>query len=390
VTKKRKICVVTGTRAEYGLLRRLIGRIDNSDVLSLQLIVTGSHLSPEFGYTIQELIDDGFPISRKIEMLLSSDTPVGITKSFGLGVLSFSEALSELKPDLMLILGDRYEIFSAASAAMFSRIPIAHLHGGEVTEGAIDEAIRHSITKMSHLHFVATSNYRRRVIQLGENPDNVFCVGGLGVDNILSLDILPRHILESDLGFRFLPRNILVTFHPVTLDDDSAGIFQLNQLFSALERLVDTGIIFTLPNSDAGGRSFITHIKHFCDRNPSAAWYTSLGQLRYFSCVSYVDCVVGNSSSGLLEVPSFKTPTVNIGSRQEGRLKSLSVIDCPPESNSIHESIALALSSEFQSQSSCSANPYGDGGAVESILSILESFSLENLLQKKFFDIVHN
>ena len=302
MTKKRKICVVTGTRAEYGLLRRLIGRIDNSDVLSLQLIVTGSHLSPEFGYTVQEVIDDGFHISRKIEMLLSSDTPVGITKSFGLGVLSFSEALSELKPDLMLILGDRYEIFSAASAAMFSRIPIAHLHGGEVTEGAIDEAIRHSLTKMSHLHFVATSNYRRRVIQLGENPDNVFCVGGLGVDNILSLDILPRNILESDLGFRFHSRNILVTFHPVTLDDDTAGIFQLNQLFSALERLVDTGIIFTLPNADAGGRSFITHIKHFVivilQLPGTPHWAAAL-----FSCVRYVDCVVGNSSSGLLEVP---------------------------------------------------------------------------------------
>ena len=387
VITSRKICVVTGTRAEYGLLRRLIASIDNSDFLTLQLIVTGAHLSPEFGFTVQEIIDDGFCISRRIEMLLSSDTSVGIAKSLGLGVLSFADAFSELKPDLLLILGDRYEIFSAASAAMACRIPIAHLHGGEVTEGAIDEAIRHSITKMSHLHFTATSNYRQRVLQLGENPDNVFCVGGLGVDNILSLHLLSREELEKDIGFRFLRRNILVTFHPVTLDDENIGLAQLDQLLSALGRLIDTGIIFTLPNADAGGRSFITKIKDFCLRHPCASWFTSLGQLRYFSCVRYVDCVVGNSSSGLLEVPSFKKATVNIGTRQEGRLKSSSVIDCSPDSDSIFQSIRLAYSSEFQEQLIDSINPYGEGGAVQSILSIIENFPLNNILQKKFHDI---
>ena len=386
VSRQRKVCVVTGTRAEYGLLRHLIDAIQASSVLSLQLIVTGAHLSTEFGFTVQEIIDDGYPISRKIEMLLSSDTPVGVAKSTGLGVLSFSDAFSDLEPDLILILGDRYEIFSAATAAMLSRIPIAHLHGGEVTEGAIDEAIRHSITKMSHLHFVATPEYGRRVLQLGENPKNVFCVGGLGVDNILRLDFMSRIELEKQLGFTFLKRNILVTFHPVTLEDDSSSLDHLEQLLSALDNLVDTGIIFTLPNADACGRSFIAKIKDFCSQNDSAFCFASLGQLRYFSCIRHVDCVVGNSSSGLLEVPSFHKATINIGCRQAGRLRSASVIDCPPICESILGAINLAYSSEFQELLKSSTNPYGQGGAVESILKVLEEFPLSNILHKKFFD----
>lgn len=386
VSRQRKICVVTGTRAEYGLLRRLIDGIDASDVLSLQLIVTGAHLSKEFGFTIQEIIDDGYPIARKIEMLLSSDTSVGVAKSTGLGVLSFADALSELQPDLIVILGDRYEIFAAATAAMLSRIPIAHLHGGEVTEGAIDEAIRHSITKMSHLHFVATSEYRCRVLQLGENPKNVFCVGGLGVDNILHLDFLSRVELEKQLGFTFLKKNILVTFHPVTLEDDSAAIDHLQELLLALDRLVDTRIIFTLPNADASGLSFMAKINDFCARNLYACCFASLGQMRYFSCVRQVDCVVGNSSSGLLEVPSFRKATINIGSRQAGRLKAQSVIDCLPRCESILDAINQSYSSEFQDDLQWSINPYGNGGASESILSVLEEFPLSNILQKKFFD----
>ena len=386
VSRQRKVCVVTGTRAEYGLLRHLIDAIQASSVLSLQLIVTGAHLSTEFGFTVQEIIDDGYPISRKIEMLLSSDTPVGVAKSTGLGVLSFADAFSDLQPDLILILGDRYEIFSAATAAMLSRIPIAHLHGGEVTEGAIDEAIRHSITKMSHLHFVATPEYGRRVLQLGENPKNVFCVGGLGVDNILRLDFMSRIELEKQLGFTFLKRNILVTFHPVTLEDDSSSLDHLEQLLSALDNLVDTGIIFTLPNADACGRSFTAKIKDFCSQNDSAFCFASLGQLRYFSCIRHVDCVVGNSSSGLLEVPSFHKATINIGCRQAGRLRSASVIDCPPICESILGAINLAYSSEFQELLKSSTNPYGQGGAVESILKVLEEFPLSNILHKKFFD----
>ncbi len=386
VSPKRKVCVVTGTRAEYGLLRHLIDGIQASDVLSLQLIVTGSHLSPEFGFTVQEILDDGYPIARKIEMLLSSDTTVGMAKSTGLGVLSFADALSELKPALMLLIGDRYEIFAAATAAMLTRIPIAHLHGGEVTEGAIDEAIRHSITKMSHLHFVATSEYRRRVLQLGENPQNVFCFGGLGVDSILRLDFLSRIELERQLGFTFLNKNILVTFHPVTLEDDSASLDHLDQLLSALDQLVDTGIIFTLPNADACGRIFISKIKDFCARNVSASCFASLGQLRYFSCVRYVDCVVGNSSSGLLEVPSFQKATINIGSRQAGRLRSASVIDCLPSCESILGAINHSYTREFQEILKSTTNPYGNGGSVVSILKVLEEFPLSDILHKKFHD----
>lgn len=387
VSNRRKICVVTGTRAEYGLLRRLIHGINVSKSLSLQLVVTGAHLSPEFGLTVQEIIEDGYPISRKIEILLSSDTTVGVAKSMGLGVLSFADALSELKPDLMVVLGDRYEIFSAASAAMASRIPIAHLHGGEVTQGAIDEAIRHSITKMSHLHFVATSEYRNRVLQLGENPNNVFNVGGLGVDNLLSLDLLARDELEKQLNFKFLKRNILVTFHPVTLDDIQSSVYQFGQLLLALNSLHSTGIIFTLPNADAAGRALISMVKEFCDRNSFASWFSSLGQLRYFSCVQQVDCVVGNSSSGFLEVPSFHKATINIGTRQAGRLKASSVIDCLPSCQSILEALLVAYTCEFQEMLKSSANPYGNGGAADSILNVLEEFPLDSILKKRFFDL---
>ena len=386
VSSQRKICVVTGSRAEYGLLRRLIAAIDTSDSLSLQLIVTGAHLSPEFGFTIQEIIEDGFRISRKIETLLSSDTSVGVAKSMGLGVLSFADALSELQPDVLLLLGDRYEVFAAASAAMVSCIPIAHLHGGEVTAGAIDEAIRHSITKMSHLHFVASPEYRRRVLQLGESPSSVFCVGGLGVDNILSLDLLDRADLQQQLDFKFLKRNILVTFHPETLEDNDSSAYHFDQLLLALESLTSTGIIFTMPNADASGRAIIRKIKDFCCRHSTAKSFMSLGQLRYFSCVKQVDCVVGNSSSGLLEVPSFKKATINIGSRQDGRLKSSSVIDCSPNSDAILYAIHRSYSPDFQSLLLSSHNPYGNGGAVESILNVLKEFSLINILQKTFHD----
>ena len=387
VSAQRKICVVTGTRAEYGLLRRLIDAIHASDVLSLQLVVTGAHLSSEFGFTVQEIIDDGYPIVRQIEMLLSSDTTVGMAKSTGLGVLSFADALSDLNPDLILLLGDRYEIFAAATAAMFNRIPIAHLHGGELTEGAIDESIRHSITKMSHLHFVASSEYRQRVLQLGENPKNVFCVGGLGVDNILRMDLLSRIELEKQLEFTLLQKNVLVTFHPVTLEDEAVVFDHLEQLLLALDLLVDTGIIFTLPNADACGRAFIAKIKEFCEHRAHASCFASLGQLRYFSCIRHVDCVVGNSSSGLLEVPSFKKPTINIGSRQAGRLKARSVIDCLPSCESIFGAIDRSYSTEFQQSLIGSINPYGNGGAVSSIVKVLEEFPLSSILQKKFFDV---
>ena len=381
----KKVCVVTGTRAEYGLLRWVMEGILNSPELELQLIVTGMHLSPEFGLTVEAIEADGFNINRKIEMLLSSDTAVGITKSMGLGMIGFADALAELKPDLMLVLGDRFEIFSAAAAAMIARVPIAHLHGGEATEGLIDEPIRHSITKMSHIHFVAAEEYRRRVIQMGENPDRVYQVGGLGIDNIQKFKLLTRKELEASLVFKFAPRNLLITFHPVTLEHNTcAG--QMDELLASLNDLQDTGIIFTMPNADTEGRVLFRKIENFCVNHPKAKSFTSLGQLRYLSCIHYVDGVVGNSSSGIIEVPSFKKGTINIGDRQRGRLKAKSVIDCSPDQASIKKALERLFSKEFQSLLHEVENPYGKGGASELIVKELEQLSLKNILKKRFYD----
>jgi len=344
------------------------------------------HLSPEFGMTVEAIEADDFKIDRKVEMLLSSDTAVGITKSMGLGMIGFADALDELKPDMMLVLGDRYEIFSAAASAMIARIPIAHLHGGEATEGLIDESIRHSISKMSHLHFVAAEEYQRRVIQLGEQPKHVFNVGGLGVDNILRLKLLSRVELENALDFKLARRNLLITFHPVTLEHDTSAQ-QMDELLAALAELKDTGLIFTMPNADTEGRVLFRQIEVFCAQHSQARVHTSLGQLRYLSCIQHVDGVVGNSSSGLAEVPSFKRGTINIGDRQRGRLKAASVIDCEPDQDSIRKALKLLYSPEFQAQLLEVENPYGNGGASEAIVRRLESQSLDNLLKKRFYDL---
>ena len=330
----RKICVITGTRAEYGLLRWVIQGIQDDPELNLQIIATGMHLSPEFGLTYQAIQQDGFHINRKVEMLTSSDTSVGIAKSIGLGLIGFADALNDLNPDLILVLGDRFEIFSAVSAALVARIPVAHLHGGEATQGAFDEALRHAITKMSHLHFVAAENYRQRVIQLGELPERVFLVGGLGIDNIKRIQLLDRIELESSLNFKLGHKNLLITFHPATLENGTAAD-QMAELLAALADLEDTRLIFTMPNADTDGRVMIKMINQFVEQRPNAFSYSSLGQLRYLSCVSHVDAVVGNSSSGLTEVPSFKKATVNIGERQLGRLQAKSIINCEPKRESI-------------------------------------------------------
>ena len=382
----RKICVVTGTRAEYGLLRWVMEGIRNSLKLELQVIATGMHLSPEFGLTYREIEKDGFRIDRKVEMLLSSDTPIGITKSMGLGLIGFADALNELKPDLLLVLGDRYEIFAAVSAAMVARIPVAHLHGGETTEGAFDEAIRHSITKMSHLHFVAAEEYRQRVIQLGEHPDRVFQVGGLGVDNICKIKLLEKEELEESIGFKLGKKNLLITFHPVTLEENSSAK-QMKELIEALDNLNETKLIFTMPNSDTDGRVIFQMIEKFVKKHPNANAFTSLGQLRYLSCIKYVDGVVGNSSSGLAEVPTFKKGTINIGDRQKGRLKAESVIDCEANKKSISSAIQKLYSAEFQAKLKTVKNPYGSGGASTAILKILESVSLDGILKKEFYNI---
>jgi GDP/UDP-N,N'-diacetylbacillosamine 2-epimerase (hydrolysing) len=382
----KKICVVTGSRAEYGLLHLVMTAIRNSSELELQVIATGMHLSPEFGLTYREIKKDGFHIDIKVEMLLSSDTPVGITKSMGVGMIGFADAFNELKPDLLLVLGDRYEIFVAVSAATIGRLPIAHLHGGETTEGAFDDAFRHSITKMSHLHFVAAEEYRKRVIQLGEHPERVFQVGGLGVDNILKMKLLEREELEVAMNFEFREKNLMITFHPVTLEHGTS-VGQMDELLSVLEKLNDTQLIITMPNSDTDGRVLFQMIKEFVAKHPHAEAFTSLGHLRYLSCIKYVDGVVGNSSSGLTEVPSFKKGTVNIGDRQKGRLKAESVIDCEPNKNSIVKAITKLYSSEFQTTLTLAKNPYGVGGASKKIIRKLEKINLMEEVKKKFYDL---
>ena len=383
---KRKVCVVTGSRADYGLLRWVIQEIKDSAALQLQLVATGMHLSPEFGLTYREIEADGFAIDRKVEMLLSSDSARGVAKSLGLGVIGFADALAELKPDLLLLLGDRFEVLSAACAALVARIPIAHLHGGEKTEGAFDDAIRHSLTKMSHLHFVATEDYRRRVIQLGEAPERVHTVGGLGIDVIARTKLLGREALEKEIGFSFGPRNLLVTFHPGTLERASAAS-QMQALLGALAKLKDTHLIFTFPNADTDGRALIPMIEEFAARHPGARVYKSLGQVRYLSCLKLVDGVVGNSSSGLLEAPTFQKGAVNIGARQLGRLSAASVIDCEPSESAIAAALQKLYSAEFVRTLSSVRNPYGDNGASKKVVQALENVSLDGLVQKSFHDI---
>ncbi len=378
--------MVTGSRADYGLLRWVIQGINDSDKLELQLIVTGMHLSPEFGLTWREVEADGFSIDKKVEMLLSSDTPVGIAKAMGLGMMGFADAYSDLQPDIVLVLGDRYEIFAAAASAMVARIPIAHLHGGEATEGLIDEAIRHSITKMAQLHFVAAEPYRQRVMQLGEPHDRVFNVGGLGVDSIIKQELLSRSELESELDFQFGKRSLLVTFHPVTLEDDTAQT-QMFELLEALDKLDDTTVLFTMPNADTDGRVLIEQVNNFVQDRSNALAFTSLGQLKYLSFLQFVDGVVGNSSSGILEVPTFKKGTVNIGIRQQGRLRASSVIDCEPKQDSILRAISELFSASFQEKLQYVETPYGSGGSSDEIVSIIESISLDSLIIKKFVDI---
>jgi GDP/UDP-N,N'-diacetylbacillosamine 2-epimerase (hydrolysing) len=382
----RKICVITGTRAEYGLLYWTMKALDEDPIINLSICVTGMHLSPEFGLTYKKIQDDGFTIHEKVETLLSSDTTIGISKSLGLGVISFSEVFNRLKPDLILVLGDRYEIFAACTAAMISRIPIAHCHGGEATEGLIDEAIRHSITKMSHIHFTSTREYMNRVIQLGEHPKNVYNVGALGIENINKLKLFTKKEFENSISFKLNKINFLVTFHPVTLENLSAEE-QFTQLLAAIDRFEDVNIIFTKPNSDTNGRVIIQLIEEYVKKNnDNAIAFESLGQLRYLSAIQYVDVVIGNSSSGLIEVPSFKKPTINIGDRQQGRVKAASVIDCKSNYEDIVDAIGKALSNEFQEKLKSTKNPYGDRNASIEIVDVLKKVELTNIIKKQFYN----
>lgn len=382
-----RVCVVTGSRAEYGLLSPLLEALRADESFELQLLVTGSHLSPEFGLTYREIEADGYTIDEKVEVVLSSDTPVGICKSMGLGLISFAEAYARLTPDLILVLGDRYEIFSAVSAAHISRIPVAHLHGGEVTEGAFDDALRHSITKMSHLHFTSTDAYRQRVIQLGEAPERVFNVGAIGLDNLRRLPLLSREDLEQQLGFKFNNHNLLCTFHPVTLEHNSSEQ-QIQSLLNVLEQQVDTSVIFTKTNADTDGRIINQMIDDFAAKNPDRFHsHVSLGRLRYLSMMQFVDAVVGNSSSGIIEAPGFRIGTINIGNRQTGRIKSELVIDCEPTETGIASAFKTLYSSDFQKRRSQAKNPYGAGQTTSQIISILKEQFPRRTTQKSFYDL---
>ncbi len=384
---KRIICVITGSRAEYGLLYWLMKGIQETKDLELQIIATGAHLSPEFGLTYKEIEKSGFKINKKVEMLLSADTSTAIVKSTGVGLIAFADVFSDLAPDIAVILGDRFEMFAAAFAAMVEQIPIAHIGGGETTEGAFDEAIRHSITKMSFLHFPATEEYRNRIIQLGEDPARIFNVGGTGVDAIRKSDLLKKEELEQKLGLKFSSKNLLVTFHPVTIEKDTAES-QIDQLLAALETLEDTYTIFTAPNADTGGRIILKMLNKFVSTFPQRSiTFTSMGQLNYLSALQYVDAVIGNSSSGLSEAPSFRIGTINIGDRQKGRIKANSVIECEPKKESILEAIQQVYSQEFQKILNRTKNPFGDGYASEKILNILRTIDIPGELKKSFHNL---
>ena len=382
----RKICVITGTRAEYGLLYWLMKEIDADECLQLQIIATGMHLSPEFGNTYQQIESDGFTINKKVDIELTSDSEIGISRSMGLGMIGFANALDSLKPDLCVVLGDRFEIFSAVSAAMIAKIPVAHLHGGETTEGAFDESIRHSITKMSHLHFVATEEYKKRVIQLGEHPGRVFNVGGLGIDNINKLKLLSKESFEKSINFKLGKKNILVTFHPVTLESSTAEM-QFKELLDSLDELQDTKIIFTKANSDTDGRIINSMIDDYVASHANTISFISMGQINYLSALQFMDGVIGNSSSGLLEAPSFKIGTIDIGDRQKGRIKANSVMSCPPKKESINQSLGKLYSKNFQNIVKGTINPYGSGGASKAVLDIIKNFNLGNIVKKTFYDL---
>jgi GDP/UDP-N,N'-diacetylbacillosamine 2-epimerase (hydrolysing) len=385
---KKKIAVVTGTRAEYGILRYVIKYLKESNFLDLHLIVTGMHLSHEFGNTYKEIENDGILINDKVEILLSGDSPTSISKSIALGIISFSEIFERIKPNILLVLGDRFEIISASIAATVSKIPIAHIHGGESTEGVIDEPFRHSITKMSHLHFTCSEIYKERVIQLGENPNYVYNFGSPAIDNIYNLKLIDKKEIEKLINFEISDKCFVITFHPVTLENSSAEN-QFSELLLGLKKFKNYKLIFTYPNADTEGRIIIKMIEEFIRNNPyQSISFKSLGQIKYFSILKYSTLVIGNSSSGLIEVPSFRIPTINIGDRQKGRIKAKSVIDCLPNKESIEQAINKGISKHFQEGLKELKNPYGEKGSSKKIVKQLENVNIDkDFLKKKFYNL---
>ncbi|MCQ9206949.1 MAG: UDP-N-acetylglucosamine 2-epimerase [Omnitrophica bacterium] len=386
---KRKIAIVTGARADYGLLYWVIRLVQDDPDLKLELLVTGMHLSPEFGLTVREIEKDGFSIAEKIDMRILSDTEEAIAASMGFGMIGFAKVYARLKPDIIVVLGDRFEVHAAVSAAIPFRIPVAHIHGGEATEGVIDEPLRHAITKMSHIHFPATEKYKKRIIQMGENPKHVFCFGAPGIDNILKLDFLDHDRLCEELDIPGDKKIGIVTYHPVTLEFKT-GDAQITELLRALDQAKEIYWVFTMTNADTGGRAIITQIEKFVKAHSSNTMlHRSLGQKRYLSLLRYATLMVGNSSSGLIEAPSFELPVVNIGDRQKGRAKTENVIDVEESKKDlISKAIDRAISPAFRKSLAGLKNPYGNGGASERIVETLKNFHItESLIKKKFFEI---
>jgi GDP/UDP-N,N'-diacetylbacillosamine 2-epimerase (hydrolysing) len=385
---KRKVCVVTGSRSEYGLMKPFISLLQKDKDIALQLIVTGTHLSAQFGMTYNEIRADGFKADEKVDIVASDDTGTGVARSMGLAMPGFARAYAKLRPDIVVGMGDRFEMFSAFAAAMVSRIPIAHLSGGEISEGAFDDILRHAMTKMSSLHFVSNQEARDRVIQLGEQPDKVFNVGEVGLDRIKNTTFLTRAQLEKDLRFFFKDRNILITFHPVTMTRQGESLRQLKVILESLETIDRTQFILTKANADPEGRSMNKLLAHFVAHNQKrAVLFSSLGSLRYLSLMNEVDLVLGNSSSSLVEAPSLHKAAINIGERQKGRSKANNVIDCPANKTAILAAIKKAYTPLFIRSLKNIRNPYGDGHSSQRIVTVLKKVRLDNLLMKKFYDL---
>ncbi|MEH6456403.1 MAG: UDP-N-acetylglucosamine 2-epimerase [Cocleimonas sp.] len=384
----RKICVVTATRAEYGLLACLLDDIQSDGFLTLQLIVTGTHLSPEFGYTIEQIRNDKRHIDKTIEILLSTDSPVGVSKSMGLAQISFAEAFDELAPDIVLVLGDRYELLPIVSSANIARIPVAHLNGGEITEGAIDDIIRHSVTKLSQIHFTSIDEYARRVIQMGEQPSSVFNVGEVGLDNFRRMNFMSKEEFEVSIDRKLDKKNLLITYHPETTLSTEVSVSNFNKLLDALDQLDDTLLIFTKANADVGGRAINQLIDVYVDENRmKSIAFTSLGQLRYLSALHYIDCVIGNSSSGVVEAPTFKVASINVGDRQKGRISADSVIDVCTNTIEIATALRRVYTKEYLNVLSNVVNPYGNGDSSKLVVDTLKNIDLESIRTKLFFDV---
>ena len=381
-----KICVITGTRAEYGLFSGLMAKIKKYKKLKLQVLATGTHLSKKHGYTYKEIINDGFKINAKVDLHLSNDQPSSILKSMGIGLKSYAKSFSKLKPDLILVIGDRYETFSAAVAAHFSKIPIAHIHGGESTEGSLDEALRHSISKMSYLHFVAAKKYKETVVQLGENPKRVFNVGGLGADNIKETEFLKLAELQKILKIKFRKKNLIINYHPATLKKFSDKK-DFNEVLKSLKEIKNCSIIFTMPNSDQGNQAILTMMKHFIKKNKNAYFFKSMGKKIFLSCLKYTDCMIGNSSSGLLEMPYFKKATINIGDRQKGRIVASSVINTKANQKDIIKAINKVFSKKFHHKLKKTKALYGNGNTSLKIIKILKKIKIKNIYNKSFYRI---